>query len=77
VSETLTCAIATEYIELAQLLKFANLCQTGGEAKYAIQNGEVLQNGEVETRRSRKIRPGDVVEYAGVTIHIQAQDPSH
>ena len=75
-SEVVTCSISTEYIELAQLLKFMNLCETGGEAKYAIQNGEVLQNGEVETRRSRKIRPGDVVAYAGVTIHVQAQDSS-
>lgn len=49
-------------ITLGQALKAANVVGTGGEAKVLIQYGEVLINGEVETRRGRKLEPGDVVE---------------
>ena len=49
-------------ITLGQALKAANVVGTGGEAKVLIQYGEVLVNGEVETRRGRKLEPGDVVE---------------
>lgn len=45
--------IDTEYIKLDQLLKFSGLADTGGIAKEVIQNGEVLVNGEVETRRGK------------------------
>ena len=48
--------IDTEYIKLDQLLKFSGLADTGGIAKEVIQNGEVFVNGEVETRRGKKIR---------------------
>ena len=47
-----------EYIKLDQFLKLANVVQTGGEAKVLIQSGQVLVNGQVETRRGRKLRPG-------------------
>ena len=47
---------------LGQALKVANLVGSGGEAKVVIQAGEVLVNGEVETRRGRRLRAGDVVE---------------
>lgn len=67
-----SCAIHTEIIELAQFLKLADLCQTGGEAKFAVQNGQVLLNGEVETRRSRKLHPGDLVSYQGKTVQVVA-----
>lgn len=46
--------IKTEYIKLEQLLKYANLVETGGMAKQAIQEGLVLLNGEVEIRRGKK-----------------------
>lgn len=49
-------------ITLGQALKAANVVGTGGEAKVLIQYGEVLVNGEVETRRGRKLDQGDVVE---------------
>ena len=49
-------------ITLGQALKAANVVGTGGEAKVLIQYGEVLVNGEVETRRGRKVEAGDVVE---------------
>ena len=46
-------------------MKFANLVETGGEAKERIQAGEVTVNGEVCTMRGKKIRPGDDVCFAG------------
>jgi len=57
--------ITTEFIKLDQLLKFANVVATGGEAKLAIQEGDVIVNGEVCTMRGKKIRPGDRVELGG------------
>ena len=57
--------IHTEFIKLDALLKYAGLCETGGEAKELIQAGQVLYNGEVCTMRGKKIRPGDVVEVDG------------
>ena len=57
-----TIAIQTEFIKLDALLKFAGLCETGGEAKTAVQEGLVKYNGEVCTMRGKKVRPGDQVE---------------
>lgn len=47
---------------LGQALKLGNVVGSGGEAKVLIQDGEVTVNGEVETRRGRKLEAGDVVE---------------
>jgi ribosome-associated protein len=58
--------IRGEYIELQQLLKLAGVVGTGGEAKDWIAAGRVSVNGEVERRRSRKVRSGDVVRVEGV-----------
>lgn len=63
--------IDTEYIKLDQLLKFSGLTDTGGIAKEVIQNGEVLVNGEVETRRGKKIRKEDVVEFRGEKVVVK------
>ena len=60
-----------EYIKLGQALKAANLAEDGVEAKYAIQDGEVKVNGEMETRRGRKLYDGDVVSYNGEEIRIE------
>ena len=49
-------------VTLGQALKASNLVGSGGEAKVLIQGGEVRVNGEVETRRGRKLQRGDVVE---------------
>ena len=57
--------ITTEFIKLDSLLKFASVVGTGGEAKDAIQSGDVTVNGEVCTMRGKKIRPGDRVELGG------------
>ena len=51
--------IHTEFIKLQDLLKFAGAVETGGEAKLAIQDGEVTVNGQTCTRRGRKLDPGD------------------
>ena len=60
-----TIIITTEFIKLQDLLKFANLVETGGEAKERVQAGEVTVNGEVCTMRGKKIRPGDDVCFQG------------
>ena len=64
-------AITTEFIKLDSLLKFAGAAEKGGKAKEAVQNGEVLYNGEVCTMRGKKVRPGDKVTYAGVEITVK------
>ena len=50
-----------DYIKLDSFLKWMGLASTGGEAKNLIQDGYVLVNGEIETRRGRKLREGDTV----------------
>lgn len=64
--------ITTEYIKLEQLLKFAGLVVTGGEAKELIQGGEVKYNGEVCTMRGKKCRIGDEIELDGNVVVITA-----
>jgi ribosome-associated protein len=55
---------------LGQALKVASLVGSGGEAKILIQAGEVLVNGEVETRRGRMLHEGDVVEVGGERLEV-------
>ena len=59
-----------EFIKLGQALKAANLVEDVVEAKYVIQDGEVLVNGEPDTRRGRKLYDGDVISYQGEEIKI-------
>ena len=66
--------ITTEFIKLQDLLKFANVVCTGGEAKIIIQEGEVKVNGEVCTMRSKKIRPGDLVELGDVQLTVSYEN---
>lgn len=67
-----TLTIKDEYIKLGQALKAAGLAGSGVDAKYAIQDGLVKVNGQVETRRGKKLSAGDQVEYDGQTIEIKA-----
>lgn len=62
--------IHTEFIKLDALLKFAGLCETGGEAKDLIQNGDVTFNGEICRMRGKKCRPGDEISLHGQTVKI-------
>lgn len=57
-------------IDLQDFLKLQGLVETGGEAKFRVQGGEVRLNGAVETRRRKKLRRGDVVEYAGQRVQV-------
>ena len=70
-----TITITTEFIKLQDLLKFANLVETGGEAKERIQAGELTVNGEVCTMRGKKIRPGDDVAFQGAHYTVSYADP--
>ena len=64
--------IRDEYIKLGQALKMAGLCDSGVDAKYAVQEGHVKVNGETELRRGRKLYDGDIVEFQGQTLQIEA-----
>ena len=62
--------IKGEYIELCKLLKAANLVMSGGEGKEVVAQGLVTVDGQLETRKRCKIRPGQIVEFAGNTIEV-------
>jgi ribosome-associated protein len=62
--------INEEFIRLDNLMKFSGMCSSGGRAKFLIQNGEVMLNGEVCTMRGKKIRPGDRITYNGRTVEV-------
>ncbi len=62
-----TIEINKEPVELYKLLKFESLVGSGGEAKFAIGEGLVCVNGEVETRKRKKIIDGDVIEFQGAS----------
>ena len=53
--------ITTEYINLMQFLKHANIVMSGGEVKMLVDQAMVVVNGEIETRYRRKLYPGDIV----------------
>ena len=59
-----------DFIRLGQVLKAAGLAESGAEAKEVIQDGQVLVNGETETRRGRKLYKGDSASYDGREIEI-------
>lgn len=63
--------IKDEFIKLGQAMKLANLVEDGVEAKFVIQDGLVTVNGEVDTRRGRKLYPGDVYAYDGQEIKVE------
>lgn len=66
--------ITTEFIKLQDLLKFAGLVETGGEAKERIQAGEAQVNGEPCLQRGKKLRPGDTVRFAGEELTVGYAD---
>lgn len=75
-----TVEITKEPVELFKILKFEGLVASGGEAKILIADGQVRVNGEVETRRRRKILSGDVIEFRTDTLQvllIEAKEPTH
>ena len=64
--------IRDDFIKLGQAMKLAGLVGSGVEAKVLIQDGLVLVNGEVETRRGRKLVVGEEFEFEGNTIKVTA-----
>ena len=62
--------IETETINLDQFLKWSGIFSTGGEAKIAITQGSVKVNGIIETKRSRKLKESDVVEFEGYRLVV-------
>ena len=65
--------IAEEPIELYKILKYENMVTSGGEAKYVISQGQVVVNGEVETRKRKKIFSGDVITFKDEKIRIKVK----
>ena len=61
-----------DYIKLSQALKAAGLAESGVDAKYAVLDGKVTVNGEVEYQRGKKLHAGDIVSNQGETIRIEA-----
>lgn len=59
-----------EFLKLGQALKAAGLVDNGVEAKIEIQEGNVLVNGEVDTRRGKKLVDGDVISFNGQEVRI-------
>jgi ribosome-associated protein len=59
-----------EPVELHKILKFEGLVPSGGVAKLAIESGDVMVNGEVETRKRKKIVAGDIIEFNGEKIRM-------
>ncbi len=66
-----TLKIKDEHIKLGQALKAAGMAESGVDAKYAVQDGLVKVNGNVELQRGKKLFPGDMVEYRGETLKIE------
>lgn len=62
--------ITKEPVELYKILKFEGLVGSGGEAKSVVENGMVQVNGEVETRKRKKIVSGDLVQFMGEEMRI-------
>lgn len=62
--------IRDEFIKLGQALKLAGLCQSGVEAKFAVQDGLVKVNGQVELQRGKKLYDGDVFEFEGNSVKV-------
>ena len=69
--------ITSEPVELYKILKFEGMTSSGGEAKLVIEQGQVLVNGKVETRKRKKIISGDVIEFASEKISIKFIGNTH
>ena len=67
--------IRGESIRLGQALKLSGLAESGGEARALVEDGAVTVNAEVETRRGRQLRHGDVIAVGGEALRIEASGP--
>jgi len=71
-TENIIAELESEFVELYKILKFEGLADSGGDAKQAIADGLVSVNGEVETRKRKKIRAGDQIDF--IDHHIDVVD---
>ena len=69
-SDSIIAELETEFIELFKILKFEGLRDSGGNAKQAIADGLVSVNGEIETRKRKKIRAGDQIDFIDHHIDV-------
>ena len=69
-SEMLEFELTEDYIELIKLLKVLQIAENGAMAKTLVENGEVVRNGEPESRKRAKIRKGEVIKVLGQTIKV-------
>ena len=65
--------IKDDFIKLGQALKLAGLVESGVDAKLVVQDGLVKVNGEIDTRRGKKLVPGDTFEYEGQTVKVESK----
>ncbi len=72
-SEKIIAELESEFVELYKILKFEGLAESGGSAKQAIAEGKVSVNGEVETRKRKKIRAGDQIDFIDHHIEVVEQ----
>lgn len=72
----MTFAIRGEYITLDALLKAVGAVDSGAQAKHRIAEGEVTVDGEVETRKTRKLRGGETVVVDDLTVVLAAENPA-
>ena len=63
--------IEGEFIRMDSLMKLSGMVSMGGEAKHFIQDGQVKLNGQVCRERSKKVRPGDSIEFAGLKATVE------
>lgn len=66
--------IKDEFIKLGQALKLAGFVGSGVDAKFVIEDGAVKVNGEVDIRRGRKVRPGDIIDFDGNQVMVNNAD---
>ncbi len=73
-SRKIIAELESEFVELYKILKFEGVADSGGEAKQAIAEGLVSVNGEVETRKRKKIRAGDQIDFIDHHIEVVGKD---
>lgn len=70
--ERITFDLRGEYVELNQLLKLVGVCDSGGQGKQLVAEGLVQVDGQVELRKTCKIRPGQRVRFQDLEIEVVA-----
>ena len=72
-SDNIIAELESEFVKLYKILKFEGLADSGGNAKQAIADGQVSVNGEVETRKRKKIKAGDQIDFIDHHIDVIAR----